>query len=141
MFAVHVGGMYNCVRSVLPGMIERRWGRIVSTSSYGALAGGGKVAHYCAAKAGIIGLTVALAAELLPLGITVNTVAPGIIDTAMFRNAPERWREAILRATPLGKPGKPEDIARVVVFLAAEEAGFITGQVISPNGGVHMVWT
>jgi len=141
MFAVHVGGLYNCVRAVLPGMIERGWGRIVSTSSYGALAGGGKVTHYCAAKAGIIGFTVAMACELLGTGITVNTVAPGVIDTPMFRGAPDRWREAIVRATPLGRPGKAEDIARAVAFFAAEEADFITGQVLSPNGGAYMVWT
>jgi 2-hydroxycyclohexanecarboxyl-CoA dehydrogenase len=141
MFAVHVGGTYNCTRAILPGLLERNWGRIISTSSMGALMGGGKLVHYCAAKAGIIGFTISMASELARTGITVNAVAPGVIDTPMLQQGPERWREAVIKATPTRRPGRPEDIAYAVAFLAAEEASFITGQVLSSNGGAYMVWT
>jgi NAD(P)-dependent dehydrogenase (short-subunit alcohol dehydrogenase family) len=141
MFAVHVGGAYNCTRAVLPGLLERNWGRIISTSSMGALMGGGRLVHYCAAKAGIIGFTISMASELARTGITVNAVAPGVIDTPMLQQSSERWREAVIKATPTRRAGKPEDIAYAVAFLAAEEASFITGQVLSPNGGAYMVWT
>lgn len=140
MFSVHLNGTYNCFRAVLPGMRQRNWGRLVSTSSMGAFTGGVRLAHYCAAKAGIAGLTIAMASELARTGITVNAVAPGVIDTPMVRESPPRWVERMTKSIPMRRLGKPEDIAHAVAYLAAEEAGFVTGQILSPNGGSYMKW-
>jgi len=140
MFNVHLNGTYNCFRAVLPGMRARDWGRLISTSSMGAFTGGVRLSHYCAAKAGIAGLTIAMASELSRTGITVNAVAPGVIDTPMLRQSPERWVERMVKTIPMRKLGKPEDIAHAVAYLAAEEAGFVTGQILSPNGGSYMKW-
>lgn len=140
MFRVHLTGTYHCFRAVLPGMLERRWGRLISTSSMGAMTGGVRLAHYCAAKAGIAGLTVAMASELARTGVTVNAVAPGVIDTPMVRQSPQRWVERMVKTIPLRRLGQPEDIAYAVAYLASEEAGFVTGQILSPNGGSRMKW-
>ena len=140
MFDVHLNGTYHCFRAVLPGMRERRWGRLISTSSMGAFTGGVKLSHYCAAKAGIAGLTIAMASELARTGITVNAVAPGVIDTPMLRESPTRWVERMTKTIPMRRLGQPEDIAAAVAYIASEEAGFLTGQILSPNGGSYMKW-
>jgi len=140
MIAVHLGGTYHVFRAVLPQMLERKWGRLIATASIGAFTGGVRLAHYCAAKAGILGLTVALASEVARSGVTVNAVAPGVIDTPMVGGTSERWKSSMIKGIPMRKLGMPEDIAHAVAYLASEEAGYVTGQTLSPNGGLHLKW-
>ena len=140
MIGVHLKGTFNCTRTVVPDMVEAGWGRVVCVSSVAGLNGGGPgLSHYAAAKAGVIGFTRALAQELGPMGITANAIAPGLIDTPMIRaaGAPDDLYDGVVRRTPVGRLGVADDIAAAVAFLASEEAGFTTGQVLSPNGGVH----
>lgn len=140
MLAVHLGGTYHVFRAALPQMLERRWGRLIATASIGAFTGGVRLAHYCAAKAGILGLTLALASEVARNGITVNAVAPGVIDTPMVGGTSERWRSGMTKAIPMRKLGTPEDIAYAVAYLASDEAAYVTGQALSPNGGLYVKW-
>jgi len=135
MFDVHVKGTYNCCQSVLPYMIEKKQGKIINISSIWGLTGGSCEVHYSAAKAAIIGLTKALAKELGPSNIQVNCVAPGIIDTDMNAFLNEDETNELVDETPLLRFGKPEEVAYSVLFLASKNADFITGQVLSPNGG------
>lgn len=135
MFDVTVTGAYNCIRAVLPRMIARKSGRIINMSSVWGITGASCEVHYSAAKAALIGLTKALAKEVGPSGITVNCVAPGVIMTGMCAALTDETREALAEETPLGVLGRPEQIAKTVSFLAGEGGDFITGQVISPNGG------
>ncbi|MBQ6569385.1 MAG: SDR family oxidoreductase [Clostridia bacterium] len=135
MFAVNVDGVYNCCQLALPGMINKKSGRIINISSMWGITGASCEVHYSAAKAAVIGLTKALAKELGPSGITVNCVAPGVIDTDMNAHLSTEDMRALAEDTPLGVIGTAEDIAQTVLFLASDKAKFITGQVISPNGG------
>jgi len=135
MFDVNVKGVFHCCQGVLPGMISRKAGCIVNVSSVWGLVGASCETHYSAAKAAVIGLTKALAKELGPSGIRVNAVAPGVIDTDMIAGLNSETCDAIKEDTPLCRLGTAEDVAQTIRFLASKNAGFITGQVISPNGG------
>lgn len=140
MMAVHLKGAFLCSQAVVPDMLAAGWGRIVNLSSVAGLNGGGAgLAHYAAAKGGIAGFTKALAQELGPSGVTVNAIAPGLIDTPMVRASgisDEVFQQA-LRRTPVGRVGHADDIAAACAYLVSEEASFLTGQVISPNGGTY----
>ncbi|MGH7820338.1 MAG: SDR family NAD(P)-dependent oxidoreductase [Candidatus Binatia bacterium] len=137
MIAVHLKGTFNCTRVMIEDMIAARFGRVVSISSVAGLKGAAGFVHYSAAKAGILGFTKALAFELGSSGITVNAIAPGLIDTPILRGASvqDETIAAIVRQTPVGRIGKPEDIAACCAYIVSEEASFLTGQVLSPNGG------
>ena len=135
VFAVNVDGVYNCCRCAVPSMIHEKSGRIITLSSIWGITGASCESAYSSAKAAVIGLTKSLAKELGPSGITVNCVAPGVIATEMNRSLPDDVLEALRGETPLGVLGSPADIANAVLFLASKSSGFITGQVISPNGG------
>lgn len=138
MFDVHCGGAFNCTRAVLQQMIDQKYGRIISISSIAGLTGERTLVHYSAAKAAIVGFTKALAREVAAHGVTVNAIAPGLIDTPMARGASSELLSGIFQGTLIGRWGRPEDIAAAIVYLASEEASFVTGQVISLNGGLYM---
>lgn len=136
MMGVDLDGTFYFSRAVLPGMIRRRYGRILFVGSMWGQTGGSCEVHYSAAKAGMIGLCKALAKEEGPSGITVNCVAPGVIDTDMMACYSDEDKAALAEETPVGRLGTPDEIARTLVFLAGREAGYITGQVIGQNGGL-----
>ena len=136
MVAVNLGGVFNCCQSVLPDMIRRKSGKIINISSVWGVYGASCEVHYSAVKAGVIGLTKALAKEVAPSGITVNAVAPGCILTDMLTNElDEETINSLAYETPLGRLGTPEDVAKAVSFLASYNADFITGQVLGVDGG------
>ena len=135
MLATHLKGMFNCCQEVLPQMIQRKEGKIINIASIWGMVGASCEVHYSTAKAGMIGFTKALAKELGPSGIQVNCLAPGIIDTEMNKGLVEAEKNQLMEETPLLRFGKPEEIANLTFYLASPEADFITGQVISPNGG------
>ncbi|GAX90055.1 elongation factor P 5-aminopentanone reductase [Effusibacillus lacus] len=126
---------FLCTKAVLPHMIRKKYGRIINMSSIWGIAGGSGEVAYSAAKGGLISFTKALAKEMGPSGITVNAVAPGVVETDMLAQLTQEDRRMLSEETPVGRLGTPEDIAGVVGFLALPSSGFITGQVISPNGG------
>jgi 2-hydroxycyclohexanecarboxyl-CoA dehydrogenase len=138
---VSLNGVFHTIQAVLPDMAEAGWGRIVNISSSSTHSGTPMKSHYVAAKSGVNGLTKSLALEYGPKGVTVNAVPPGFVDTPMLRNAQhrgdfgDRTLEDIVAATPVRRIGRPEDIAAACAFLASEEAGYITGQIIGVNGG------
>lgn len=135
----NLDGLFNMCRQVIEGMRARGFGRIVTVSSINGQKGQFGQANYSAAKAGELGFTKALALETARLGITVNAICPGYIHTEMLDAVPSEVMEKnILPQIPVGRLGKPEEIARAVLFLAAEEAGFITGSTLSINGGQYM---
>ena len=126
-------GFYNVTRPLVMPMVRRRWGRIINIASISGLIGNRGQTGYSAAKAGLIGATRSLAQEVARRGVTVNAVAPGLIDTDMIKDAP---LDEILKRIPMRRLGRPEEVARLVAFLAGDEAAYITGQVIGINGGL-----
>jgi 3-oxoacyl-[acyl-carrier protein] reductase len=138
VFRTNLDGAYNCIRLVLPGMVRRRAGRIINITSVVAQTGNPGQANYIASKAGLIGLTKAVAAEVASRSITVNAVAPGFVDTAMTQALPEEVRQKILSLVPLGRMGTDREVALAVRFLASDEAAYITGHVLNVNGGMFM---
>lgn len=136
IFDVNVNGVYNCVRQVLPEMISNKSGKIINIASMWGEVGASCEAHYSATKAAVIGFTKALAKEVAPSGITVNCVSPGCILTDMNSGHSKETLKEIAEETPLGRLGAPEEIADAVMFLASEKADFITGQILSINGGL-----
>lgn len=129
-------GCFNTIKAVSRQMLKQRAGRIINITSVSGILGNAGQANYAASKAGIIGLTKTMARELASRGITVNAVAPGFVDTDMTQVLPENVREAATAQIPLGRFGKPEDIANMVAYLASEKASYITGQIISVDGGM-----
>jgi NAD(P)-dependent dehydrogenase (short-subunit alcohol dehydrogenase family) len=140
LLRVNLTGTFQCCQAVVPHMAEQGWGRIVNISSSSAQGGQPLMTHYVASKAGVIGFTKALALEIGPLGITVNTIPPSFIDTPMLRASEEKGLlgkgvDFHASQTPVRRPGRPEDIAATCAFLVSDEASYITGQVIGVNGG------
>jgi len=135
----NLSGVFNMTHPVWPGMRERGFGRIVTISSINGQKGQFAQANYSAAKAGDLGFTKALAQEGARKGITVNAICPGYIATDMVMAVPEEVRQQIIATIPAGRLGEPEEIARSVVFLVSDEAGFITGATLTANGGQYMV--
>jgi len=135
---INLGGCFNMAKAVFGGMKERGWGRIVNIGSINGQAGQYGQVNYAAAKSGIHGFTKALAQEGARFGITVNAIAPGYIDTDMVAAVPENVLEKIVARIPVGRLGHADEIARGVVFLCSQDAGFVTGSTMSINGGQHM---
>ena len=135
---INLKGTFNCIKAVTKTMMKQRSGRIVNVSSVVGMSGNPGQANYVASKAGIIGLTKGVAKELASRGITANVVAPGYVDTDMTTGLSDKAKEMMISQIPLGRVGTPEDIAAAVVFLASDEAAYITGQVIQVNGGMYM---
>ncbi len=138
VLGINLKGVFLCSKAVLRPMMRQRWGRIISISSIVGLIGNPGQANYASAKAGIIGLTRTIAKEVASREITANAIAPGFIDTAMTQQLPEERRQELMAQVPLGSLGTPRDIAEVVAFLASEEARYITGQVITVDGGISL---
>ena len=138
--AVNLTGVFHCCQAVVPHMLDAGWGRIVTISSSSAQTGNPLMTHYSAAKAGVVGFTKALALELGPKGITVNTIPPGFVDTPMLRRSEARGVlgrgvEQHEATTPVRRVGRPDDVAAACAFLVRDEAGYVTGQVVGVNGG------
>ncbi len=134
----NLSGVFNCTRAVTRIMMKQKWGRIINMSSVVGITGNAGQVNYCASKAGVIGLTKAAARELGSRGITVNAVAPGFIETDMTDVLPAEIRESMLGSIPVGRAGKPEDVAAAVAFLCSDAAAYITGQTINVDGGMVM---
>ncbi len=135
---INLKGTFHCTKAAARTMMNQRQGRIINIASLAGVTGNIGQANYAASKAGIIGLTKTVAKELAQRGITVNAVAPGFIDTDMTAVLPDKVKEVMLSQIPLGRPGKPEDVAEAVAFLASEKSSYSTGQVIHVSGGMYI---
>ncbi|MBR5262306.1 MAG: 3-oxoacyl-ACP reductase FabG [Clostridia bacterium] len=135
MFDCNVRSVFNYCQCALPDMIHNKYGRIINISSMWGVVGASCEVHYSASKAAVIGMTKALAREVAPSGITVNCIAPGVIDTPMNKGFDEETLAALREETPVGRLGTPEDVARAIRFLADEKSSFITGQTLGIDGG------
>jgi 3-oxoacyl-[acyl-carrier protein] reductase len=138
VLTTNLTGTYHCIRAASKIMMKQREGKIINITSVVAEMGNKGQANYCAAKAGVIGLTKTVARELASRNVQCNAVAPGLIDTDMTSVLPDSAKEVLLQSIPLGRMGKPEDVAHLVVFLASREADYITGQVLNVDGGLVM---
>jgi 3-oxoacyl-[acyl-carrier protein] reductase len=139
MIRVNLRSVFLCSKAVLPGMIERKFGRIINIASQLAYKGAPEMAHYAAAKAGVLVFTRSLAYEVAEHNITVNAIAPGPIDTDLYRAIPEAWRRRKMGEVPLGRPGTVDEVAPAALLLAADDGAYYVGACISPNGGDIMV--
>jgi 2-hydroxycyclohexanecarboxyl-CoA dehydrogenase len=137
MIAVNLKGPYLCTKEILPDMLAVSWGRIINITSSSIQTGAANMVHYVASKGGLMGMTKALAMEFAAHGITANMVPPGFVDTPMLRASPVDV-DAYAASMPMKRPGKPEDIAAACAYLASEDAGYVTGQTISVNGGRYL---
>jgi len=137
-FATNVNGALFCAKACIRTMMRAKWGRIINFSSVVGESGNAGQVVYSSSKAALLGMTRSLAREYASRGITVNAVAPGFIETDMTSELPEAAKQRIVDQTPLGRIGRPEEVAAAVVFLASEEASYITGQVVRVNGGMHV---
>jgi len=137
-WATNVNGALFCAKACIRPMMKKRWGRIINLSSVVAESGNAGQVVYSSSKAALLGLTRSLAREYASRGITVNAISPGFIETDMTADLPDAAKQGIVDQTPLGRIGRPEEVAAAVVFLASEEASYITGQVVRVNGGMHV---
>jgi 3-oxoacyl-[acyl-carrier protein] reductase len=135
---INLKGTFLCIKAVTKPMMKQRYGRIINVSSVVGVSGNPGQANYVASKAGIIGLTKGVAKELASRGITANVVAPGYIETDMTADLPDKAKEAMVSQIPLGRAGRPDDIAAAVKFLASDQASYITGQTLHVSGGMYM---
>jgi 3-oxoacyl-[acyl-carrier protein] reductase len=135
---INLKGVFNCIKAVTRPMMKQRSGKIINISSVVASLGNAGQANYVAAKAGVIGLTKSTARELASRGINVNAVAPGFIDTDMTGKLNDEIKETLMKQIPLGRFGQPQDIAKLVLFLASDESSYMTGQTLHVDGGMYM---
>ncbi len=138
MIDTNLTGAFLCTQAVLKPMLKQRSGRIVTISSVVGLGGNAGQANYAASKAGLVGFTKSVAREVASRGITVNAIAPGFIETDMTAAMSDKAREAVFGAIPLGRVGRPEDVAGAALFLVSDAAAYVTGQVLAVDGGFHM---